>query len=150
MVGVSTLVEALKRSTNTVQATIRTGTLAGGQTHDFVLREEDSTVENLSILPPDAEQLNEGKIILLRPIVASGSTDTDLYIHESDERSDIDEVLRVEGLSTNDKVQTFQPGNADGAQYENQEDESNIYFRIEENSATDSEYLIRIRWINTD
>jgi len=146
MVGVTSILQALKESTDTVQATITTNELAGNTTHEFSLSEDSDKVDTVTLRPSDSDPLQEGNITLVRPIVQSGSTNSDVSIFESSSRDPVDEVIRIEGVSVNDPVQTFQPGDAQGVQFENQEGENQIYLTLDEQSGNASVYIIRIRW----
>lgn len=150
MVGVNSILQALKESTDTVQATITTTELAANQTHEISLTSDDQKVDEINFRPTGSDPIQEGKIYLVRPIVQSGSTDTDLTIYESSDRDDVDEVIRIADLSVNDAVQSFQPGSAQGVQFENQEEENQLYITLDENSGIDSVYTIRLRWSTVD
>lgn len=150
MVGVQTLLQALKEQANTKQVTITTEQLSGNQTHDFDIDENDSNVSSVDFKPSDETLPNEALIMMVRPIVVSGSTDSDFFIFEDDDREGVDEALRITGLSVNDNVQTFQPGSAQGAPFQNQDDANQFHLRVDENSNTQSQYTFRIRWLDLE
>lgn len=145
MPGVSTLAEALKRRADTVQVTFTTVELNGGTTHNFKLDETDSKIDSVDFKPSDGSLTSEALITLVRPIVISGSTDTDYFVYEDSSRDQVDEVLRIENLSVNDSVETFQPGLGQGVPFENQEGDSDWYLTLDELSNTASKYQIRMR-----
>lgn len=148
MVGVDTFVEALKRRDDTKQVTFTTTTLSGSQTHDFTITSTDSKIDTINFKPSGASLPKRALILLVRPIATSGTTDTDFLIHEDNDREDIDEVIRITGLSNADSPQGFQPGNGMGADFDNQDDEGTWYGRLVENSGNDSQYTIRMRWVD--
>lgn len=148
MVGVATVLEALQRSAETNQVTLTTNTLSGSTTHDLQIDKNDDKVDTVNFKPSDATLPDEGILYMVRPIVSSGSTDTDLFIYEDSDRESIDEVLRIEGLSTNDGTQTFQPGSGTGIPFQNQNDKEEWYLTLDELSGNDSQYEIRLRWFD--
>jgi hypothetical protein len=148
MVGVNTFLEALNRRADTRQLTLTTETLAGGQTHDFQADIEDPKVESIDFRPDDVGIPQEGVIFVVRPLIISGSTDTDFLLFEDDSRNDIDEILRISTIDANDSAQTFQPGSGTGVQFENQNGENEWYFRLVENSSTDAKFKVRMRWLD--
>lgn len=148
MVGVNTFLEALNRRADTRQLTLTTETLAAGQTHDFTASEEDDNVESVEFKPGNVDVAQEGVLFVVRPLVVSGSTDCDFSFYEDESRDDIEEVIRIAGISSADGAQTFQPGSGTGVQFENQEEEKTWYFRLEENSATDVKFKLRMRWLD--
>lgn len=148
MVGVNTFLEALNRRADTRQLTFTTETLAGGQTHDFEVSEEDEKIESIDFRPDNVGIPREGVLFVIRPLILSGSTDSDLSFYEDESRNDIEEVLRISGLNSADPAQTFQPGSGTGVQFENQEGENDWYFRLTENSTTDVKLRVRMRWLD--
>lgn len=148
MVGVNTFLEALNRRADTRQLTLTTETLAGGQTHDFVADEEDEKVESIEFKPGNAGIPQEGVLFVVRPLIVSGSTDSDFLIFEGESRNNIEEILRIVALDTNDSAQTFQPGSGSGVQFENQDGENEWYFRLVENSSVDVKFKVRMRWLD--
>lgn len=148
MVGVQTLLESFQRSIETNQVTVTTEELAGNESHDIRLDENDPKIDTIEFRPSDTGPPSEGILYIIRPLVNSGSSDSDISIYESEERNDIDEVIRIEDLSVSDGVSTFQPGSGTGVPFENQEDEEEWYLTITENSGNDSVYTIRLRWFD--
>lgn len=148
MVGVSTLLESVKRGIETEQVTFTTTTLAGNTTHDIKLGSNDDKIDSVTYKPDDATPPSEGLLLLIRPVADSGTTDSDIFIHEDSSRADIDEVTRIENLSVDDASQTFQPGTGEGIQFQNQDGDDEMFLRIVENSGIDSVYTIRLRWFN--
>lgn len=141
---------AIEASKDTIQLDVVTNALGGSATHEFTASADDAEVSAVA-LRPDVSLPIEAQIMLVRVIVNSGSTDSDFLIHEDDDRQDIDEVVRITGLSSSDDPQTFQPGGGVGVQFLNQNvpPDNQIYFTIIENSgAAASVYTIRIRFID--
>jgi len=146
--GVSTALEALKRSSDTNQLTITTTELAGNQTHDINIGEKSDKIDSVSFKPSDVTPAKEGILFIVRPIVESGSTDTTVSLYESADRDAIDEYLRITNVSVNDGASTYQPGSGNGVQFDNQNDKEKFYLRLEENSNNNSVYSLRMRWID--
>lgn len=148
MVGVNTMLEALNRRAATRQLTLTTETLAGGQTHDFVADEDDEKVESIEFKPDNVGIPQEGILFIVRPLVLTGSTDSDFLFHEDESRDGIEEVFRISAISSADAAQSFQPGSGTGVQFENQQGENEWYFRLIENSTTDVKFKVRMRWLD--
>lgn len=146
--GVSTALEALKRSEDTRQLTLTTTTLAANETHDINIEEGSDKLESLSFSPEDVGPTSEGILFVVRPVIESGSTDADVQLFESVERNPIDQYLGISGLSTTDGVSTFQPGSGTGVQFENQEGERKFHLRVVENSGSDMKLQMRLRWVD--
>lgn len=151
--------KAIIAANDTNQLEIVTETLGGSTSHDFAVDADasDSNVNTVVTIPSDAGIPTEAQILMIRPVVLAGSTDSDLFIYEDDDRQKIDEVVRITGLSANDNVQTFQPGGGNGVPFLNQNvaqivagtTTPELYFTITENSgAPASVYQIRIRYID--
>lgn len=148
MVGVTTILESIKNGIDTQQLTLKTTTLSGNQTHDILIDENDDKVDSLTFTPSDVTTPDEALILLVRPVVASGSTNSTLYLHEKSNREDVSEVIRIQNLSTSDPVETFQPGTGNGIQFQNQDGNDEWYLRIREDSGIDAEYEVRFRWFD--
>lgn len=148
MAGVDTVTEALKRSEDTEQVTFTTTTLSGGSTHNIELDVGNNKIDTLSFLPNGIDTPSRATIFLVRPLVDSGSTDTDFFIYEDSGRNDVSEVFRIESLSVNDGVSSFQPGGGAGVPFRNQSGENRWYLKFVENSGNDSVYKVRMRWID--
>jgi len=148
MVGVNTFLEALNRRADTRQLTLTTTTLKGGKTHDFKATEDDEKVESVEFKPGNIDVAEEGVLFVVRPLVVSGTTNADFIFFEDSTRDDIEEVIRIEGLDIADKAQTFQPGSGTGIQFEIQDGEKEWYFRLKENSGLDTQFKVRMRWLD--
>jgi hypothetical protein len=146
--GVTSALEALRRSEDTRQLTLTTKELAGNTTHDINIGEESDKVDSITFSPQGSEPASEGILFVVRPIVESGSTDTDFKLFEGPDRDPIDEYLGISGLSSSDPVSTFQPGSGTGVQFEAQDGSNRFFLRLVENSNTDSVYKIRMRWVD--
>lgn len=133
---------------DTIQLDVVTGVLAGNTTHEFTASEDDSEVNTVNVTPSDASLPIEAQLMMIRPVVVVGSTDSDFFIHEDGDRQDVDEVIRITSLDVNTGPQTFQPGGGMGVPFLNQDGNNGLWFRIEENSGNNSSYAIRIRFID--
>lgn len=146
--GVTSALEALRRSEDTRQLTLTTKELAGNTTHDITIGEGSDKIESLTYSPKSSDPPSEGILFVVRPIVQSGSTSTDLKLYEGPERNPIDEFLGISALSVSDPVSTFQPGSGTGVQFEAQDGSNKFFLRLDENSNSDSVYTIRMRWVD--
>lgn len=148
MAGVETLTEASQRDRDTTQVTLTTNQITANSSVDFKLDGNDSAVDSISYKPTNASNLKEGLIMMIRVVATGSSTDTDLTIYEDNSRDAIDEVIRLTGISVNDGTTTIQPGTGDGVQYQNQQDDSQIYLSATENSNNPVTLELRIRWFD--
>jgi hypothetical protein len=146
--GVTSALEALRRSEDTKQITFTTKELAGNTTHDITIGESSDKIESTSYSPKSSQPPSEGILFVVRPIVESGSTDTDFKLFEGPDRDPIDEYLGISGLSVSDPVSTFQPGSGTGVQFEAQDGSQRFFVRIDEKSNNDSQYKVRMRWVD--
>lgn len=114
----------------------------------FPADERNSFVKSVELQNPDAILPTVARLINVKVNVRGSSTDTDISIHQSSERREIDRVLQINREDVNTTPNTFLIGGGIGTPFVNKDKESQIYFTIDEKSGNTAEYDIEFNWLN--
>lgn len=121
---------------------------SGGELYEHTLSLTASQTEQFDLAD---FPMAEGVIVFVQVIATSGTTDCDVTLHEGTSYDKTDMVFRAESVSVDDDVPTGgYPSSANGLPYEEEDGETKLHVETSENSATDGEILLRIRYIDED
>jgi len=129
---------------------VETGTISGNTTELFQISEDEAVVDSVTLSPPSAEFPRFGRLLTIRVNIESGSSDTTLSIYEGESGNAIDQVAQITNLDQADSPESFNLANNYGLAFVNQEDENAIHIEIDELSNNNSEYEIKLIWVEVN
>lgn len=144
MTGVATL----QNQFNLNALELTTNTISSNATVTFPIESGNANVDTLNLFPSDAEQPKEGRLVLIRIHVVSGSTDTDIRIFQDESATSINQVSEITNAGTGDTPDSFILGQGTGVPFLNKDGDNLFHIEISENSSNDSVYEIELQWFN--
>ena len=130
--------------------TLKTEEISANSTAQIRASEEDDLVDTVDLTPEGADLPNRARVVHVKANVASGSTDSDLRVIQSETFNEIEQVVDISGLTTNDTPDSYVLGGGLGTPFVNKEQENEAYFEIIENSGNASVYEVEMSWYGID
>lgn len=124
--------------------TVTTNQISGGTTEFFSINGEEEIVSDVEFAPDETNLPRFGRLISIRINVVTGSTNSSVAVYESETQDAINQVTEIENLDTNTSPESFTLAGAIGLPFINQEDDRELYLEIDEQSAANAEYEVKL------
>lgn len=144
MVGIRTLINQL----NLNALEFKTNTISANDTVTFPVKQSNSNISSLDLFPDDASQPQEGRLVLIRLNVVSGSTSTNFSVYQDSSATDINQVAKFTGAGTGNTPDSFILGQGFGVPFLNKDGENLFHVQIDETDGADSVYEVEMQWQN--
>lgn len=131
-------------------ATITTNAINSNASVQFEGSEDDDQVDTLTLTPSDTALPKRARIVSFKVNVASGSTDLDVKLVQSETFNEIDQVVNVTGVDVNDDASAYVLGGGLGTPFVNKQEENAFYFDVDENSGNSTVLEIEVGWYGID
>lgn len=128
--------------------TLKTEKVEANGTEQFKASTEDDIVASTDIVPDNGVLPGTARVVAVKFNVRSGSTDSSIKVFQSNSYDEIDQVVFIESLDIDTTPETYILGAGIGTPFTNKEGENQVYFEVDENSGTASEYDIELNWLN--
>lgn len=129
-------------------AVVITNQIEANATEEFKADTGEDIVKDIERENPDAPLPGFARLIDLKLNIRGNSSDVDVLIHQSSDRREIDQVVKVTGESVSATPNSYTLGAGIGVPYVEGEGGNQIYFTVEENSGSTCEVDIEFNWLN--